>query len=904
MLYRSLHTTENPAPQSTCKRPSTSVVQALTSVAVLIPGISPTVVGAAEFLGSGLNFQHSQYQEGQRDLIEINSGREALNVEVLHLDGRIQLPAGRFLSFGYTQDTWAGATPVATAPLAAEVNRPILKNSQSGVVVAGASPFLNTELFLDQDWTPLRSGSLTGDSRNVLVMSSASPESRDQLDVTLGQEWRNYSISASLGVSLENDYESHYGSVGTQFNLNDNLTTVSATLGYSANDTDAILDPDILPYLTRDAYAEQIERRGDSEILTGSLHGWSFSSGLTQVVNQWSLVDFSLSLTTDSGFLENPYKAVSVLFVDPDKLMTGNTGPVPASLRALSEQRPGRRNQIGFRAGYVRYFEAPDAALHITLESSVDSWDIKAGSLELEWVQPVGGNWLLSPRLRIYSQSEADFYQNYLITEQAFRKTATNDQGQQIWVDVTDSNAQYFRDALGNFYTDGGQPVDPINLELRPLQEQFDPNLLPRHFSSDHRLSSFGSLSAGLTLSHTWNNGVSFEAGIEYYDRSAHLGSGTGAGTGFADFDFVTFNASLGADFSLANSRRASRRTIQSRDMPGMVHEESMHRNRVPAGIRFSHRLHAAGQIMFGYQTQFVRQAGDLLSGTRPATDEEVVQSGCAGTDGCRSVPTYMNMKMHMLDIMYAPTDWLTLLVMPQFVDMDMELRDLQGRPPPNLEAHEHIGESGHTTGGLGDTLVGGLVSVYDGQQHHLHAGMALRIPTGQVDLELRRIFRADGGLFHFGMQLGSGTWDLVPSLTYVGDSQRWHWGAQWHSDFRLESENESGYRLGNTWQVSGWNSYDISSWLSTTVRTSYRHVEPIQEDYDRYNARIGPMDFPSNQGGHYWDLGLGINAFFATGPLAGNQIALEWSRPLQENLNGFQRETQDRLALSWQFHF
>ncbi|MCB1670804.1 MAG: DUF3570 domain-containing protein [Gammaproteobacteria bacterium] len=897
-------TSTDSAQQSENARAASHALQALTSVALLIPGMIPPGALGAELISSGINVQYSQYQEGQRDLINVKSGREALNVEVLHLDGRVELPAGRFITYSYTQDTWSGATPVATAPLAADVNRPILQNTSSGVITTGASPFLNTELFLDRNRNPLQGSSLTVDPRNVLVLSSASPESRDQLEATVGQEWRNNRISVGFGVSIENDYESLYGNIGSQLSFNDNLTTVSTSLGYSTNRTEAILDPDILPYLTRSAYADDIARRGDSEVLTGNMHRWSLGAGLTQVIDQQSLVDFRLSLAANSGFLENPYKAVSVLFVDPAVHPANALDPVPASLRALSEQRPDNRDQLGLSIRYIHYFEVPEAALHVTIETSHDSWDVNTSSLELEWAQSIAFDWLLSPRVRYYTQSKAGFYENYLVSEQAFRKTATNAQGQQVWVDTVNEQVRYFRDNLGNFYNSAGELIDQFELDLRPLIQQFNPTLLPRHFSSDHRLSSFGSLSAGITVSRSWKNGLSFEAGLEYYDRAADLGSGGGPNSQFADFDFISFNAALGLDFGIANSRRLVGSMNNTAGMAHMDHANSDHRSRVPAGIRFSHRLHEAGQWMVGYRTQFVRQAGDLLSGDSSASDPEVVLNGCRGTDGCRSVPTYMNMKMHMLDIMYAPTDWLTLSIMPQFVDMDMELRDLEGRPPPRLEAHEHIGESGHTTGGLGDTLVVGLVGLYDSPQHHLQAGIGVRIPTGQVDLELRRTFRADGGLFHFGMQLGSGTFDLVPSLTYSGESGQWHWGAQWQADYRLESENESGYRLGNGWQLAGWNGFDLTPWLSATLRTSYRSLQPIQGDFDRYNARIGPMDFPYNQGGDYWDIGMGLNIAFSRGWLQGNQLGLEWSRPIHEELNGFQRETEDRLALNWQFHF
>lgn len=53
---------------------------------------------------------------------------------------------------------------------------------------------------------------------------------------------------------------------------------------------------------------------------------------------------------------------------------------------------------------------------------------------------------------------------------------------------------------------------------------------------------------------------------------------------------------------------------------------------------------------------------------------------------------------------------------------------------------------------------------------------LGLSAPTGKVDIELRRMAKIDGGLIHFGMQLGSGTWDFMPSLTYAGEKSRWSW--------------------------------------------------------------------------------------------------------------------------------
>ena len=68
-----------------------------------------------------------------------------------------------------------------------------------------------------------------------------------------------------------------------------------------------------------------------------------------------------------------------------------------------------------------------------------------------------------------------------------------------------------------------------------------------------------------------------------------------------------------------------------------------------------------------------------------------------------------------------------------------------------------------------------------------------------------RRTHQEDRGYTHYGMQLGSGTWDFLPSLTYTGACRRVSFGAQASGTVRLEHENDSGYALGDVFQASAW---------------------------------------------------------------------------------------------------
>ncbi len=840
----------------------------------MLPGVVSTAQ-AADAGADGVSLQFSQYKEGRRDLIDARSQLPALNVDVVHGSVNAHLQDRVRFTFGYTQDTWSGATPVTTAPLVSNPNRALLRNSADGVVVAGASPYVNNQLLLDAERRPLRARSSVGggteiDTQAVQVLSSASPESRDQADFSLGYDWDEAALEGGTGVSLENDYESAYGNLSLRLDFNQKLTSVTLGGGYTRSEASAILDPDLLPYLNRSAYQQDIERRRGSEILQGNRRDWTAHADLTQVINRETLLNLGLGYTDSKGFLENPYKAMTVLFVDQAQVQANPANsPVTADMRVLLEQRPNQNRQLAFNSKLVRYVEGLDAALHLSYGYSHDNWSVSAHTLEAQWIQPLAGGWQVAPRLRYYSQSEADFYQTYLVSEQFYRR------------------------------------FNPENPE-RP--QVFNPALLPEHFSSDHRLSGFGSVSAGLTLSKEITRGLVFESALEYYRRESHLALRGSDSSRYADFDFRLISAGLRLDLDAA-SLRAQRRAralegehAQHQGMPMGAGQHAAHTG--SAGVMFGHLLPNAGDFMLAYRHAFSRQAGSLLGGSHGVSDGEVVSQGCSQSVQCRYVPTYMNMKMHMIDLMYAPTPWLTLMLMPQFMDMDMNLRELAGRPAAVPGVHEHTGIGGHTSGGIGDTVIAGLFKLQETSTHSLHAGLGVSAPTGEVDLEMRRMFRIDGGFMHFDMQTGSGTWDLLPSLTYTGHGERWQWGAQLNGVLRLESHNESGYRLGNTAQVTSWSSYGWHSGVSATLRGVYTHRSAIHGDFNDFNARIGPMDFPRNQGGRFLDLGVGLAYTIPAGRLAGNSLALEWLQPVHEDVNGFQLARRGALNASWQFAF
>lgn len=104
---------------------ASKTLQALTSAAIMLPGLMLPPAQAAD--ENRINFQYSRYQEGNRNLFGAPNSLNPIRADVLHGSGLFALTDRTKFSFSYTQDTWSGATPVTTSPLAANGNRLFLR---------------------------------------------------------------------------------------------------------------------------------------------------------------------------------------------------------------------------------------------------------------------------------------------------------------------------------------------------------------------------------------------------------------------------------------------------------------------------------------------------------------------------------------------------------------------------------------------------------------------------------------------------------------------------------------------------------------------------------------------------------------------------------------------------------
>ena len=330
-------------------------------------------------------------------------------------------------------------------------------------------------------------------------------------------------------------------------------------------------------------------------------------------------------------------------------------------------------------------------------------------------------------------------------------------------------------------------------------------------------------------------------------------------------------------------------------DLTTLSLEQLMELDVVPINVLGGH-THPAGQWMVGYRYMFTHQGGNLVGASEVSTRRLLRRYLLA--------PDSMDMEMHMLEGMYAPTDRLTVMLMAPYSRMWMEKQSLftaghgHGAAPLPARAAAAAPNAPRQvesrSAGWGDLT---LMSLYtfsgnseSGRRLLFNGGLS--IPTGSIQQSHR------GRRHEYMMQLGSGTVDLLPGITYLSESRNWSWGAQGMGTLRLGT-NDVGYRLGNRLRLNAWGSYRLTDWLAPSIRLEGQVWGNINGQDPTLDPLVDPTFDPGNYGGRRVDLLLGANIFVPKGKWKGTRLSVEGGFPVYQNLDGPQLETDWTIGFS-----
>jgi hypothetical protein len=300
-----------------------------------------------------------------------------------------------------------------------------------------------------------------------------------------------------------------------------------------------------------------------------------------------------------------------------------------------------------------------------------------------------------------------------------------------------------------------------------------------------------------------------------------------------------------------------------------------------PIGVMGDH-THGSGEFMVSYRFMQMRMKGNRV-GTESVSTEDVLNDYMVS-------PTEMIMSMHMLGLMYAPTDVVTLMLMVPFT----------------LQSMDHVTRMGAEftteTSGISDIRLTGLFKLASFSRQQVHANLGLSFPTGSVT-ERGATPVDDNAKLPYPMQLGSGTFDILPGITYLGQADRFSWGAQASGTIRL-GENSEEYRLGNRGLATAWVAGKWANGFSTSLRAEAQTWANISGADPELNPMMVPTADSDLRGGTRVDGLIGANMYVRNGVLKGHRFAVELGIPLYQKLDGPQLETDLGLIAGWQYAF
>jgi len=302
-----------------------------------------------------------------------------------------------------------------------------------------------------------------------------------------------------------------------------------------------------------------------------------------------------------------------------------------------------------------------------------------------------------------------------------------------------------------------------------------------------------------------------------------------------------------------------------------------------PIGVMGDH-THNAGEFMFSYRYMYM-DMNDNRIGTNKVSNQKVLEDFPV-------TPTDMSMQMHMFGLMYTPTDYITLMGMLPYVKKSMN----------------HLSRTGvrfnTESEGIGDIKFTGLVKVYDSHRQRVHLNAGMSFPTGSID-EKDATPMGPNQQLPYPMQLGSGTFDLLPGITYLGQYCNLSWGSQVSGVIRL-GENDRDYTLGNALDTTAWGAWDWYNWISTSARLDWQFWGNIDGADPALNPALVPTADPDLRGGNRLDLLFGLNFLVDRGPrfIKGQRLAIEMGFPIYQDLDGPQLGTDFILTAGWQYAF
>tara|TARA_B100000886_G_scaffold309469_1_gene243667 strand:- start:2339 stop:3367 length:1029 start_codon:yes stop_codon:yes gene_type:complete len=314
-----------------------------------------------------------------------------------------------------------------------------------------------------------------------------------------------------------------------------------------------------------------------------------------------------------------------------------------------------------------------------------------------------------------------------------------------------------------------------------------------------------------------------------------------------------------------------------------------------PISIMGEH-IHKKNEVMFSYRFRSMKMNKNL-NGSKSLNLNEIMNFPNAASDNSgnyMNAPVAMRMNMHMFGVMYAPSNSYTLMLMSGILEKEM----IQQRMTMSGGSRFSVNSNG-----ISDTRLSTLFRIFENNNHKTHIGVGLSFPTGSIDN--RDVTPSSSNTrLGYGMQNGSGTYQLLTFLNNVNNFKKVKFGQQIHIKQNISGNNSKGYKYGNFLKSSLWSSYRIFNNLSSSIKLSYVRQEKMNGRDNEMNPRMSPVFDSNNIGYQKINIGIGLNFINDFLYFKNHRFAVEILLPLFQKYRGIQMADSYETIIGWQYSF
>jgi len=262
------------------------------------------------------------------------------------------------------------------------LNVKLTLDSLTGASATGAVPSSNIQTFT----RPSGKGSYTVNA-NETPLDDTFHDTRAAISTSLVTPTdRNNRRTIGFNLSKEYDFTSLGGNFSWQHDINNKNTTLSAGIYVEVDQIDPVGNA---PKPLSDVSLLQKEAASEDKNIV------DLNFGVTQIIDKKSLFQVNLGLSQADGYLNDPYKMVSIV---------DNTGEPTSN---IFENRKDSRSRQSLFGKYKRSLDNDDV-LTLSYRFMTDDWGVDSHTFDTTYKWKLSNGYFVQPHLRLYEQSAAD----------------------------------------------------------------------------------------------------------------------------------------------------------------------------------------------------------------------------------------------------------------------------------------------------------------------------------------------------------------------------------------------------------------------------------------------------------------------------------------------------------------